>query len=163
MTTWTDIANHIRGNFLVTRQAPTSLRVDASWDDGRSHFVSIAYLEVGEPMVHVSAPVGPRTRIATDELIAAALRRGCPFGVSYYAGDHVGLVHVAPLASMDVRAIDLPIKALAEFADELEREFTGEDELAAEGQVNAGASFCTACGAAQTPGAAFCSQCGGRL
>jgi hypothetical protein len=124
MTNWVEIQASIDRKFHVLDKQAKSVTVGFEWDDGRSQPVTISAIEfASEDVLIVTSPIVPYSRDAADYLLKNV---GMP--LKNTADGCISVAHSMHISTMDVSSCLVAIAAVAETADEIEKNVTdGKD------------------------------------
>jgi hypothetical protein len=120
MTTGNDIINYLKSNYDAKDEGNNLYSIQRSWTDGRSQLVLVA---VQDKFVSISSPVAKLEDVNLDKLVKL-VSGVCAFGVRII-GDWVEISNVGFVETMDALELDVPIIAISETADEIEKAITG--------------------------------------
>lgn len=118
MASWTEIKGYVFSNYKVSSDEGNLMSLLFDMGEGRSQLVFIGYLDLDEPLIRFSSPIGKVSQITAERVIEAA--SSTPFGVER-VGDVYALRHVQLAATVDGSEIDMPIQLVTGFADHLEK------------------------------------------
>lgn len=125
LTTKNDVVNYLKSNYKVEAMSDTLYKLLVSWTDGRSQIV---FVIVNETFVNVASPIGTLSQVNLPNLVSF-VSENTLWGVRL-VGDWVCLSDTGFTESMDAVELDVPIKLIAEEADELEKHLSdGGDSL----------------------------------
>ena len=116
MTTKNDIINYLKSNYNAELLSGNSYTLNVAWNDGRSQIV---FVVVTDNIVNVSSPVSSIADVNLANLLAYVSDETL-WGVRVI-GDYVCLSDTGFTQSMDAIELDVPIKMIAEAADEIEK------------------------------------------
>jgi hypothetical protein len=129
MATWESLRQYIHSKYQVADEAPDGLRLIFDLGNGRKQNVVVVGKTMGnyEYMV-MWTPICHESQIsARDALVRNATM---PLGALALAPDGTVLLrHTAPLKDLDTDEFDVPLGALTQAGDMLEREFTMADQF----------------------------------
>ena len=78
-----------------------------------------------EEWIEIESPIGRFGEISLADALEKTSNMVC--GNLGKTGDHVTLVHSAPIENLDVNEFERPLRLIVTSADRLERELTGAD------------------------------------
>lgn len=130
MTTWQGLVNYVRSRYAVADEQPGMMRLVFNYDDGRSQLVVVSRLtlENGEEWADIHSAFGELESIDLGKAVRYVGEKAICGGISS-SGDFATFRHAAPLLKLDPNEFDRPLLIVAEVADELERELTGNGDL----------------------------------
>jgi hypothetical protein len=120
MTTGNDIINYLKSNYDAKDEGNNLYSIQRSWTDGRSQLVLVA---VQDKFVSISSPVAKLEDVNLDKLVK--LVSGVSACGVRIIGDWVMISNVGFVDTMDALELDVPIIAISETADEIEKAITG--------------------------------------
>jgi hypothetical protein len=129
MATWENLRQYIHSKYQVADEAPGVVRMMFDVGGGRSQNVFVSgktmgdfeYLVIWTPICHESQMP------ARDALVRNA---GMPIGALALAPDGTMILrHSAPLKDLDIDEFDMPLSALTQAGDMLERQFSMTDQF----------------------------------
>lgn len=126
MITWDEVRSYLKQNYRIAIDEPNLLALDFECKDGRAQRILVSSFEaMHKAWVLFRSRVCERSRLDPIE----ALRRNSGFAVGFLAlsEDHYEIVYTAQLNTLDIEELEVPLHALTETADQLERELTGAD------------------------------------
>lgn len=126
MASWNDVRKHLRTRFRLAVDEPNLVAVDFECAAGRAQRVLVSAFEaLGKGWVLFRSRVCEQARLDPVE----ALRRNAGFAVGFLslAEGHYEVCYTAQLDTLDIDELELPLLALSDTADALERELTGVD------------------------------------
>jgi hypothetical protein len=170
MITWSDVVDIVSSQYYVTRVNDVSMKVNLSFDGGRSHFVTTELWQGTENLILMTSPVVRKDRpgASAEWLIDWIRERTFPLAVSDFGGEWFGLHAFLPLDAAHHAPLNWIIGMVGQCADEAEEllhegldVFTWDEPepepiLASDG----GPRFCGSCGTPRPSGARFCGGCG---
>lgn len=115
MTTKNDVVSYLKSNYGAEAISDGLFKLLISWNDGRSQIV---FVTVTDAFVNVSSPVGTLSQANLPNLIKA-VSENTLWGVRMI-GDYICLSDTGFTDTMDAIELDVPIKLIAESADEIE-------------------------------------------
>lgn len=115
MTTKNDVVSYLKSNYRAEAISDGLYKLLISWNDGRSQIV---FVTVTDAFVNVSSPVGTLSQANLPNLIKA-VSENTLWGVRMI-GDYICLSDTGFTDTMDAIELDVPIKLIAESADEIE-------------------------------------------
>jgi len=126
MATWADVYNHLTSNYRLAVNENNMLALDFECDGGRAQRILISNFDaLGKSWILFRSRVCEKNRLNPEE----ALRRNAGFAVGFLAlsEDYYEIVYTTQLNTLDIDELELPLHALTDTADQLERELTGTD------------------------------------
>lgn len=126
MATWTNVQSHLRSKYKLYLDEPNLIALDFECEDGRAQRVLVSTFDaMGKSWILFRSRVCELQRLEPEE----ALRRNAGFAVGFLAlsEDHYEIVYTTQLNTLDIDELELPLHALTDTADQLERELTGTD------------------------------------
>jgi hypothetical protein len=126
VATWTDVQNHLRGRYVFAEEQPNLIALDFECQGGRAQRILIsAFSALNKKWLLFRSRVCERSRLDPEE----ALRRNSIFAVGYLALSEgfYEIVYTEQLDTLDIDELEIPLRALSDTADDLERELTGTD------------------------------------
>ena len=126
MATWNDVTKHLRSRYQIALEEPNLIALDFECADGRAQRILVsAFDAMGKSWLLFRSRVCELARMDPLE----ALRRNSSFAVGFLAvaEGHYEICYTTQLNTLDIDELELPLHALTETADELERELTGTD------------------------------------
>ena len=129
MATWESLRQYIHSKYQVADEAPDGLRLIFDLGNGRKQNVVVVGKTMGNyEYMAIWTPVCNESQLsARDALLRNATM---PLGALALAPDGtVILRHTAPLKDLDPDEFDVPLGALTQAGDMLEREFTMADQF----------------------------------
>jgi hypothetical protein len=126
MTTWDDVLAHLRSTYRLTVDEPGKVVLDFECDEERAQRIVVSTFEaMGKGWVLFRSRVCELSRLDPVE----ALRRNSTFAVGFLAisDEHYEICYTSQLDTLDIDELELPLHALTDTADTLERELTGTD------------------------------------
>ena len=127
MATWEDVKKHLRSKFRIASEDRNLVALDFEVAGGRVQRIVISNFEaMGKGWLLYRSRVCERARLDPEE----ALRRNSSFAVGFLAltEGFYELDYTAQIDTLDIDELEIPLFALTETADQLERELTGTDQ-----------------------------------
>ena len=127
MATWEDVKSHLRSKFRISSEEHNMISLDFEVAGSRVQRILISSFEaMGKGWLLYRSRVCERARLEPED----ALRRNSSFAVGFLAlaEGFYELVYTAQMNTLDIDELEIPLFALTETADQLERELTGTDQ-----------------------------------
>jgi hypothetical protein len=126
MATWESVRDHLRQKYPISVDKEKLIALDFVCADNRAQRILVSVFEaMGRQWVLF------RSRVCEQSLLdpIEALKRNSGFAVGFLAVSegHYEIVYTAQLNTLDPDELELPLHALTDTADKLERELTGTD------------------------------------
>lgn len=126
MATWEDVKTHLRTKFQIMQEDRSYVVLNFSLSQNRTQRIVINSFEaMNKRWLLFRSRVCERARLDPEE----ALRRNSSFAVGFLALSEgfYEVVYTVQLDTLEVDELLIPIYALVDTADQLERELTGGD------------------------------------
>ncbi|WHT16401.1 hypothetical protein N8J89_25075 [Crossiella sp. CA-258035] len=129
MASWDELVSYVRSAYKVVEERPDELRLLVRFEDDRSQTVLIGreVLDQRHEWVQIASPCGRVGHVDLRALLVEVGHNTVAGGV-VIMGEHVVLRHTLPLENLDLNEFTEPLSLLAATADELEEQFSGEDD-----------------------------------
>ena len=127
MATWADIQDHLRSKYTLCVDKEDLIGLDFECPDGRAQRILVStFTALNKSWVLFRSRVCERSRLDPEE----ALRNNAGFAVGFLALSEgfYELVYTAQLETLDIDELELPLHALTDTADQLEKKYTGTDQ-----------------------------------
>ena len=136
MASWEEIRSTVEKKFHVLDKNQGSITVGFEWDDGRSQPVIMQLIDFAtEEVLLVTSPVVPFSREAADFLL-----RNVGMPLKNTADGYISIAHSMHILSMEVSSCLLAISAVAETADEIEKNVTDGGDAGLNATISGGAT-----------------------
>jgi len=126
VATWQDVQNLLKNRYVLAEDRQNLMALDFECDGGRVQRILVSpFTALGKSWILFRSRVCERSRLDPAE----ALRRNSGFAVGFLAlaDDFYEIVYTTLLETLDVDELAIPLRALSDTADALERELTGTD------------------------------------
>lgn len=126
MATWQDVQNLLKSRYVLAEDRQNLMALDFECQNGRAQRILVSpFGALGKNWILFRSRVCERSLLEPEE----ALRRNAGFAVGFLAlsEDFYEIVYTTQLETLDVDELEIPLRALSDTADELERELTGVD------------------------------------
>ena len=126
MATWEDVQSHLRNKYPISVDDKKMMAIDFACTDGRAQRILVSVFEaMGKQWVLFRSRVCEQSRLDPIE----ALKRNSGFAVGFLAlaEGHYEIAYTAQLNTLDPDELEVPLHAITETADKLEKELTGSD------------------------------------
>ncbi len=129
MATWEDLRQYIYSNYQVADGGGDALRLTFNLGNGRVQNVVVAGKVMGDYQYFVIwTPICNESQISARDALLRNMNM--PLGaIGMIEDGTVFLRHVAPLKDLDVDEFEVPLRAVTQAGDMLEREFVGADRF----------------------------------
>ncbi|MBP2478916.1 hypothetical protein JOF53_007788 [Crossiella equi] len=129
MATWDELVSFVKRSYTVVAESPDELRLLVRFEDDRSQTVLLGreVLDSRHEWVQICSPCGEVGQVDLRKFLVEVGHNNVAGGV-VIMGDHLVLRHTVPLENMDINEFTEPLALLAATADELEEQFSGEDD-----------------------------------
>ncbi len=118
MATWTEVKAFMFNNYTIDNDSGDSLRL--TFTNGTTSQMILVHN--ADPFVLFSSPVAKVGDVPPGKVLAGVTLFGATQVADFYALQHVSL-----MSTLDGDEITVPMALLAEAADKLEHELTGQD------------------------------------
>ena len=127
MADWNDLCAYVRSNYKITSEKEGFINLLFETDDLRSQRVFIT--KSGSIQDSEWADIVTVVGKTSDLDPAQALVRNWNMKIGFFAhlDDSLCFVHRFPLLDLQSSELDAPLRLVARFGDQLEKEFTGKD------------------------------------
>jgi hypothetical protein len=126
VVTWDDVKKHLRGKFQIMQEDHAYVVLNFALHQNRSQRIVISSFEaMNHRWLLYRSRICERARLDPEE----ALRRNSSFAVGFLALSEgfYEVVYTLQMDTLEVDELEIPIYALVDTADQLERELTGSD------------------------------------
>jgi len=128
MATWPEVKEYIKANYVTTEESDSLLSLQFQTGRGRTQVVFVMGIEDAGPLncARFFSAFAKVEQISPYQL--AELAKSSVFGLAETGGLY-GFVHNACLADLDASEIAVPMNAVTEHADNVERQLGLGDSL----------------------------------
>ena len=128
MATWNDVVSHLNSNFKCEKLNDGLISLKFSMSDNRTQLVFVEQAgneNVGE-WAAVSSAVGSMKDVNKLKAFCTAVKDWVCGGI-VIDGDYIMVRDTFPLANLDVNELEVPLLAVVNAADYIEKNVTGGD------------------------------------
>lgn len=126
MATWDDVKQHLRSKFQIMQEDRSFVVLNFALNQNRAQRIVISAFEaMNKRWLLFRSRICERARLDPEE----ALRRNSSFAVGFLALSEgfYEVVYTVQMDTLEIDELEIPIFAIVDTADQLERELTGGD------------------------------------